>query len=213
MNAKRVQSIRCVACLALVTLVLGCRKDVTESPAALQTETGEAVTIVADSQPTEEQRAEMIASKDALFQQLSTKLMSAMAEGPATAIAVCQKEASQIANAVGKQHGVKIGRVGVRLRNPNNTGPDWATSMIASKQDTPVFAKLSNGNAAALLPIKLQVQCLMCHGPNDQIAPVIQDQLAKLYPSDEATGFQEGELRGWFWVEKPPAGTQSKTDI
>jgi hypothetical protein len=34
-----------------------------------------------------------------------------------------------------------------------------------------------------------------------QIAPVIAEQLAKLYPDDQATGFLEGELRGWFWVE------------
>lgn len=203
MNQNRIQNIACVACLSLVALTLGCRKDVAESTAGLQTGTGDAITIVVDSQPTEEQRAELLVAKDALFQQLSGKLMAAMAQGPAQAIAVCQKEARQIAENVGKEQGVKIGRVGVRLRNPNNTGPDWAAPLIAAKQDTPVFANLSNGHAAALLPIKLQAQCLMCHGPKAQIAPVIEEQLAKLYPDDAATGFQEGELRGWFWIEKP----------
>ncbi len=159
--------------------------------------------IVADSQPTEDQRAELLAAKDALFQKLSGRLMEAMTQGPAEAIAVCQKEATQIASTVGEEQKVKIGRIGVRLRNPNNTGPAWAASLIQSKTDTPVFANLSNGSAAALLPIKLQSQCLMCHGPTEQIAPVIQEQLAKLYPDDQAVGFQEGELRGWFWIEKP----------
>jgi len=69
--------------------------------------------------------------------------------------------------------------------------------------DTPEFVSLSNGHAAALLPIQLQAQCLMCHGPKDQIAPAITQQLTMLYPNDQATGFQEGELRGWFWIERP----------
>ncbi len=105
-------------------------------------------------------------------------------------------------NAVGAEHGVHIGRIGVRLRNPSNTGPAWAASLIESRADTPVFVNLSNNSAAALLPIKLQSQCLMCHGSKEQIAPIIQQQLTKLYPNDEAVGFQEGELRGWFWIEK-----------
>jgi hypothetical protein len=60
---------------------------------------------------------------------------------------------------------------------------------------------LDNGQAAALLPIKLQAQCLMCHGPAEKIPLEVKTQLAKLYPQDQATGFQEGDLRGWFWVE------------
>lgn len=196
-----------VACLSVLALTLGCQRDAADSTgnstAESQSDAARAVTIVPESQPSEEQRTELLAAKDALFQQLSGKLMAAMSQGPAQAIAVCRKEAPKIATSVGEEQDVKIGRVGVRLRNPNNTGPAWAAPLIEAKQDTPVFANLSNGSAAALLPIKLQGQCLMCHGPKEQIAPIIQDQLAKLYPNDEATGFQEGELRGRFWVEKP----------
>lgn len=192
-----------LACLSLVVMTTGCQQDTAAPSVESLSDAGKAITIVADSEPSEEQRAELVAAKDALFQQLSGKLMSAMSQGPAEAIAVCQKQATQIAMEVGKQQRVKIGRVGVRLRNPNNTGPAWAATLIESRADTPVFASLSNGSTAALLPIKLQAQCLMCHGPQDQIAPLIKDQLAKLYPKDEATGFEEGELRGWFWVEKP----------
>jgi hypothetical protein len=41
----------------------------------------------------------------------------------------------------------------------------------------------------------------MCHGPSESLAPDIKEKLATLYPQDQATGFSEGELRGWFWVE------------
>lgn len=203
MNRTLPGTIVWVACLAAPFFVLGCQRKPATSSAESQTSPLDVVTMVSNSDPTKDQRAELLAAKDALFQRLSGKLMEAMSQGPVEAIAVCQTQATKIAMDVGKEQGVKIGRVGVRLRNPSNTGPAWAAAMIASKQDTPVFANLSNGNAAALLPIKLQAQCLMCHGPKEQIAPVIQNQLTRLYPDDQATGFQEGELRGWFWIEKP----------
>ena len=203
MNRTRITKVAWVACVLATVLTMGCQRRAVTVPADSHSEAVDSVKIVADSQPTEDQRAELLAAKDALFQKLSGRLMEAMTQGPAEAIAVCQKEATQIASTVGEEQKVKIGRIGVRLRNPNNTGPAWAASLIQSKTDTPVFANLSNGSAAALLPIKLQSQCLMCHGPTEQIAPVIQEQLAKLYPDDQAVGFQEGELRGWFWIEKP----------
>lgn len=191
------------AYLSTAFLAVGCQPKEPGPSVGPQANRPAPVTIVAGAEPSEQQRADLLAAKDALFQRLSGKLMAAMAEGPAQAIGVCQKEAPELALAVQEELGVQIGRVGVRLRNPNNTGPDWAAPLIAARTETPVFVNLSNGHAAALLPIKLQSQCLMCHGPKEQIAPVIQSQLTKLYPNDEATGFQEGELRGWFWVEKP----------
>ena len=42
---------------------------------------------------------------------------------------------------------------------------------------------------------------LMCHGDRDSFAPEVKTKLAEFYPQDEATGFSEGELRRWFWVE------------
>jgi hypothetical protein len=36
-------------------------------------------------------------------------------------------------------------------------------------------------------------------------APVAE-ALARYYPQDAATGFDAGELRGWFWVVVPAAG-------
>ncbi|XZE55642.1 c-type heme family protein [Planctomycetaceae bacterium SH139] len=164
------------------------------------------LTIVADRSPSEAQRETMLAAKQALFTQLSGRLQQAMqTAGPAAAISVCKNEAPQIAAEVGKQHGVSIGRSGVRLRNPNNLPPAWAAELVEQKSSEPVFVTLSNNHAAALMPIKLQSQCLMCHGPADQIAPVISEQLSKLYPDDKAVGFKEGELRGWFWIELPNA--------
>jgi hypothetical protein len=49
--------------------------------------------------------------------------------------------------------------------------------------------------------IRMEKPCLMCHGP--EIAPPIAERIAKLYPDDEATGFEEGDFRGLFWITMP----------
>jgi len=158
--------------------------------------------IIAGSILTESEKSGLLAAKEELFKRLSGRLMTAMStSGPAAAIEVCQVEAKSIAEEVGKEANVKIGRTGVRLRNTSNQPPSWAQKLVADRTDAPVFAKLTDDRAIALLPIKLQAQCLMCHGPKEQIASDVQEKLAKLYPQDQATGFSEGDLRGWFWVE------------
>ncbi len=194
-----------VGLLAVGWLFVGCGRDRSEAPEGVQTPSAAAASIVPAETPSEAAKTKMLAAKEALFTKLSSRLMEAMSgPGPASAISVCQQEAPKIAATVGEEQGVRIGRTGVRLRNPKNAAPSWAESLVNERTETPTFVVLDNGDSAALLPIKLQGQCLMCHGPKEQIAPVIQDQLAKLYPNDEATGFQQDELRGWFWIELPP---------
>ncbi len=193
-----------IVTLALIIAAVGCSKGSVPTASQPLDSTQPTRLIVEGKAPSDTQKQAMLAAKEALFTKLSGRLMEAMSsQGPAAAISVCQKEASQIAAEVSAEHNLRIGRTGVRLRNPNNESPGWAKQLTDNKSDTPQFVILDNDNAAALLPIKLQAQCLMCHGPKEQIAPVIQDQLAKLYPDDTATGFSEGELRGWFWIEMP----------
>lgn len=47
------------------------------------------------------------------------------------------------------------------------------------------------------IPMKEQ-PCAACHGTS--IAPEVKDKLAELYPTDKATGFKPGELRGAILV-------------
>jgi hypothetical protein len=155
-----------------------------------------------DKPPNEEQKTTILAAKDILFETLSGRLMEVMStDGPVAAIEVCKNEAGKIAKSIGEQEGVRIGRTALKLRNPNNTPPRWAESLMDTERDQATFLTFSDGRAGALLPIKLKAQCLTCHGPVEQILPEIKTQLATLYPADNATGFNEGDLRGWFWVE------------
>jgi hypothetical protein len=49
----------------------------------------------------------------------------------------------------------------------------------------------------------------MCHGPVDAIDEEILAAVAENYPDDQAVGFVEGDLRGWFWVQAPPGQTEA----
>jgi hypothetical protein len=162
----------------------------------------------------EEQRAIALAARDALFQQLLERLMETLAtSGPAAAIEVCQQQAPQIAADVSQQYGIDIGRTSHRLRNPKNKPPEWARPLVDSQTAEPQFLALQDGRLGALLPIHLKAQCLMCHGPEDQILPDVKDALSRAYPKDQATGFQEGDLRGWFWVSVPEDAQMPATSL
>ena len=188
---------------------------VTETVAALPVQKVEEKAAVNEEAavPAEETAQRQAASnaRDDLAKRLSTRLVQAMSNGgPAKAIDVCSKEAPRIAKAVGKEHGLKIGRTSFKLRNPENAPPDWAKMLVEKRIAEPTYAALTDGALGAMLPIRVNAQCLACHGPTDRIAADVKAQLAAKYPKDHATGFKDGDLRGWFWVEIPPTDTKSK---
>ena len=141
-------------------------------------------------------------ARDAIAQQLKAELTAAIAQGgPASGIRVCKDRAPSIAQAVGKQHGVAIGRTSFRLRNPVNRVPSWAQASVQARSSEPEFFESARGGFAALFPIRLAGQCVVCHGQPESFGSDLRAALGKRYPEDRATGFKEGDLRGWFWVE------------
>lgn len=151
-------------------------------------------------------RAEAVArtekARDALVTGLMAELMAAIQEGgPARGIGVCSERAPRIAATTGEEHGLRIGRSSFKLRNPRNEAPAWAGPAIAARSEKPRFFARGDEGFAALYPIFVAKPCLACHGPAEALAPEIRQALAEKYPADQATGFAEGDLRGWFWVE------------
>jgi hypothetical protein len=152
------------------------------------------------------QARQALAAKNALFGGLMQALTAALNDGdPAAAIRVCQEKAPAIAQTVATEHRVRIGRTSWKLRNPDNTPPDWAAGLIAERPERTRYLAGPAGALGVLMPIRLAGTCVQCHGPADQLDPAVKAQLAQHYPEDAATGFAEGDLRGWFWVEAPAA--------
>ena len=189
-----------VLLVSLMLAVPGCRQPTEE--------TGTAWTVVSQDDMGPQQTAQLeraLGARDAMFTSLKGRLMEVIgSEGPGAAISVCSREAPQIAERISREHGLEIRRTSFRLRNMDNAPPAWAEQLVADRVSEPTYLT-QDGKLAALLPIRIQAPCLVCHGAKDTLPTPVKEALSEHYPKDQATGFQEGDLRGWFSVEVPAA--------
>jgi hypothetical protein len=141
--------------------------------------------------------------------QLQSELKAGMGKGVGAAIEVCRVRAPQIAADL-KSDAVEMGRTSHRLRNTGNAPRPWVEPLLAGYladpgNARPHLVRLGEGRVGYLEPIVTQPLCLVCHGPT--IAQPVQEKIEELYPSDRATGFETGDIRGVFWVEMPEDAT------
>jgi len=152
--------------------------------------------------------------------QLKAELSKAIAEGgPMAAINVCYLRAPEIAAQLSQASGARVGRTALRVRNPSNA-PDelersvleqFATDLGSGPIDRPLEAvfEIRRGDAVErryMRAIPTDALCLTCHGKS--IAPELAAAIARDYPKDQATGFEQGQLRGAFsvvWPATPPS--------
>jgi hypothetical protein len=130
--------------------------------------------------------------------------------GPTEAIKVCAELAPEIAGRLSREQGWRVTRVGTRVRNPLLGMPDaWEQQVLSEFADragkgeafpgmihSEVVTEPSGQYYRFMKPIAVQPQCLLCHGPSDQIPEEIRTLLNQQYPFDAATGYKAGELRG-----------------
>jgi hypothetical protein len=150
--------------------------------------------------------------------ELGEAMMREMTKGgPAEAIKVCAELAPEIAGRLSREHGWRVTRVGTRVRNPLLGMPDaWEQQVLAefaeraekgeafpSMTRSEVVAEPSGQYYRFMKPIALQPQCVLCHGPSDQIPEGIRHVLKQQYPFDAATGYKAGELRGAVSIKQP----------
>jgi uncharacterized protein DUF3365 len=198
----------CFVVLLLVVFLTGC----TESPPSAQPPVSEtpavdssmAWQVVEESELDEAQatqRDRALAARDALMGKLKGRLMEVVSkDGLPAAISVCKEDAPRLAKEVSEEQGLSIGRTSHRLRNSANQPPTWAEALVEDKVGEPTYLT-SQAGMAVLLPIPTGPMCMNCHGTKDGIPADVLTALEEKYPNDEATGFVEGDLRGWFWVE------------
>ena len=145
----------------------------------------------------------VVSMQDALVRELRQGLERG---GPAGALRSCHVDVTGVSQRVARGEGIAAGRTSDRLRNPTNAPPPWAAALVQANagrraRDVDGFAVDLGDKVGVLRPIALRPMCTGCHGPADQISPAVRRLLADEYPADKATGFSEGEIRGWFWVE------------
>lgn len=149
--------------------------------------------------------------------ELKDELSRAISEGgPVAAVAVCKTRAPEIAAGLSARSGAVVGRTALRVRNPANAPDDLQRAVLEQ-----FSAELASGKFAGPLEaafeinrggqierhymraIPTDVLCLACHGP--VLAPELAAVIQRDYPDDQATGFEQGQLRGAFRVAWPAA--------
>lgn len=183
--------------VALVAVLAACERDPTQ-PRALEAASDLAGPVAAAD-----------AAIQGLQQRLATRLFEEMGRtGPRGAVDVCRDEAQAITAAVEKDRGIAVGRTSHRLRNPRNAPRSWARPYVeagAGKKaaDARAVTVDLGDRVGVLRPIPAGGVCTTCHGPPERIAPELLRTIRAAYPEDRATGFAEGDLRGFFWAEAP----------
>lgn len=189
---------RIIAGLAVILLLTGCgqEEENTSTPDPLKEReellTAAAHKIVGD-----------------FSRELKSELLAAVnAGGPTHAISVCSELAPSIAGQFSRDNQMLVRRVSDRNRNPNNI-PDSLQAVLLERfrqsdslEEVIVWKEYDSLEVFAYhKPIWTGQLCLNCHGPREKLDAEVQQILAEKYPNDEATGFQEGDLRGMFVVE------------
>lgn len=132
--------------------------------------------------------------------------------GPVGAVEGCAVDAPAIADRISDETGWKVGRVSLKPRNADRGTPDaWETATLqqleAKRSDGADVAELNHGEWVEGRYRYMQAQlvegvCLACHG--ESLDPAVQATVDEYYPSDSATGFSLGDIRGAVTLTSPP---------
>lgn len=130
------------------------------------------------------------------------------ANGPISAIRVCNVDAPEIENKY-SNHEWKISRTSLKTRNPGNKPDQWENDMLLEFE-----RRLASGEALSTLEASSVTEtefrfikaiptaevCTVCHG--EVLGSEISEELYHLYPGDTARGFSVGDIRGAFSLRK-----------
>lgn len=151
----------------------------------------------------------------AAFQALSRNLQQAMKEGGVkNALEFCNVRAMTLTDSLASHYGIELRRASHQPRNPQNRADslEMATikeyiQKIEQGGELKPVTYADNNAITYHAPIRIPGQlCLNCHGnPGTDIAQSDLETIQELYPEDEATGFEMGELRGLWSIQFPPS--------
>lgn len=156
----------------------------------------------------------------ALQEALQKALISAMqTKGISGAVEICNERALPLTAEVSRDHGLSVRRTALRVRNPVNLPSSWEMEqLLAFEKRVSLGESLQSMEASTeeaghlhyMKAIPVGNACLLCHG--SQIDTGLYATIRKLYPEDQATGFNEGQLRGAFSLKVPLRAHQVETE-
>ena len=128
--------------------------------------------------------------------------------GLTLAIQSCHIDSDRVAQRVGREEGVAAGANQRPAADLTNAPKSWAAPLVNANagrraKDVAGFAVDLGEKLGVLRPIAEQPRCAACHGPADKFITAVRAELEDRYPADRAVGFNDGDIRGWYWVEIP----------
>lgn len=150
---------------------------------------------------------------DDAFKVLSGHLGRAMGEGGVpNALEYCNENAIPLTDSLSELHGVILSRTALRTRNDQNKPSDQEKGILKGYEKmaesdgmgkfTPEIRRDGVEKVSFYRPIYALGKCMACHGtPGVELAQEHLEQIRTLYPSDQATNFKPGDLRGMWVVE------------
>lgn len=152
--------------------------------------------------------AARVASKDLAVSLKGQLLRTIKEQGAVAAIPFCHERAPGISQTLSESRGWQIGRTGLRVRNPQNAPDEWERNVLekfqrriaagedVAEQEFWQICEAPDGKREFryMKALPTDEVCLVCHGSN--IEPELADTIDRLYPQDQARGFERGQLRG-----------------
>lgn len=124
-------------------------------------------------------------------------------EGTLAALKFCNTAAFPLTDSMSIVHNASIQRVSDQPRNPKNEAKgkeltyitQFKEALISGNEPQPIIDR-ANGKISFYAPIVTNNMCLQCHGKPADISNEVSKQIASLYPSDQAIGYSENQVRG-----------------
>lgn len=136
---------------------------------------------------------------------------------PHETVDTCREKLPGMVKEMREKTGWNIRRVSLKTRNAERGTPDeWEAKVLADFDRRAAAGEkreqLEAGEIVAsaegrvfryMRALPVQEACLTCHGDTAKLTPELKDKLATLYPKDQATGYQLGQIRGALTVKRP----------
>lgn len=135
---------------------------------------------------------------------------------PHETVDVCREKLPGLVKETREKTGWDIRRVSLKTRNPERGTPDeWEAKVLADfdrraaageKRETLEAGEVVATNEGRVFrymkALPVQEACLNCHGDAAKLTPELKAKLATLYPKDQATGYELGQIRGALTVKR-----------
>lgn len=136
---------------------------------------------------------------------------------PHETVDTCREKLPGMVKEMREKTGWNIRRVSLKTRNAERGTPDeWEARVLADfdrraaagekreQLEAGEIVQTPEGRVFRYMKaLPVQEACLTCHGDAAKLTPELKAKLATLYPKDQATGYELGQIRGALTVKRP----------